>query len=336
MNASISVLIPFRDAAATLETALAGVLASGEHALEVLAIDDGSNDSGPERVRTWARRDPRLKLFRTGGTGLVAALSLGLSHAQGALIARMDADDISHPTRLARQREYFREHPEIAVLGTRVRAFADDGEVGAGLARYVAWQNALLTPEDHRRERFVESPLCHPSVMMRRSVLEYLGGYRALDGPEDYELFLRVLEHGYALAKLPEVLLEWRHRVTRTTFADPRYGRDRFRAVKAPYLARELARCARKRLVVWGAGPTGRRLARALSEHGMHCELFVDIDPRKIGRTARNAPICTAAALDARKDMVVGAVGAAGARALIRTELTARGFREGENVWFAA
>jgi glycosyltransferase involved in cell wall biosynthesis len=336
VDAFVSVILPFRDTAATLDQALAGLLASGDPALELIAVDDGSSDGGPARVRAHAMRDDRVRLLSSGGRGLVAALNVGLAQARGALIARMDADDIAHPERIARQRAYMLSQTEVAALGTRVRAFADDAEPGEGLARYVAWQNALITPEQHARERFVESPLCHPSVMLRRSALARAGAYRELDGPEDYELFLRLSEHGYALAKLPEVLLSWRHRAGRATFGDPRYGLDRFRAIKAPYLAAVLQRASAPRCVVWGAGPTGRRLSRVLRAHGVCVGCFVDIDPRKIGRSAQGAPILPLDALDARSDVVVAAVGARGARELIRPELAARGFREGENAWFAA
>jgi glycosyltransferase involved in cell wall biosynthesis len=336
MSALVSVLLPFRDAGATIDDALAGLLARDDPALEVIAVDDGSTDSGPLRVRTWAARDRRVRLIAGDGGGLVSALNRAASEARGSLFARMDADDIAHPERIARQRAHLLVHPELAVLGTQVRAAADDGAVGEGLARYVAWQNGLITAADHARERYVESPLCHPSIVLRRTAFEAVGGYRALDGPEDYELFLRLLAGGYALAKLSEVLLTWRHREGRATFRDARYGRDRFRAVKAPYLAASLDRMPQRRIVIWGAGPTGRRLARALSALGVAITGFIDIDPDKVGRMAQGVPIRMPATLDAAADVVVAAVGARGARLLIREELQRRGFVEGESAWLAA
>jgi glycosyltransferase involved in cell wall biosynthesis len=338
MSATVSVIMPFRDAGETIDAALSGLLAQADRAREVLAIDDGSTDSGPLRVRTWAGRDARVRLLTNHGRGLVSSLNLGLVAARGELVARMDADDITHPERLSRQRAHLLRHPELAVLGTCVRAVGQQpgDAVGEGLARYVAWQNTLLTPHDHALARFIESPLCHPSIMARRSLLAALGGYRELDGPEDYELFLRISSRGHQLAKLPEVLLDWRHRAGRATFADARYGRDRFRQVKAPYLAEVIMRAARERVVLWGAGRTGRRLARALALHGVRVALFIDVDPQKLGRSAQGAPIAGVDELDARRDLVVVAVGARGARALIRPQLSARGFVEGESAWFAS
>lgn len=336
MNRLISVVMPFRDAAATLDRALASILAHADDALEVLAIDDGSCDSGPERVRAWAQRDPRVRLLKTAQSGLVGALMTGVSAARGALIARMDADDVSHPERLARQRDYLLRHPELALIGTQVAAVADDGPLGEGLVRYVAWQNGLVSAEDHRRELFVEAPLCHPSVMMRRDALIRVGGYLEGDGPEDYDLWLRFDAAGHAMAKLPEVLLTWCHRTGRATFQSPRYALARFRETKAPYLARRVAEHPKPRKVLWGAGKTGRKLVRELERYGFRPSLFIDIDPEKIGRTARGVPIVSAHALDPRTDVVVAAVGARGARELIREELNRRGFTEGGDYWFAS
>ncbi|HEY6876681.1 MAG TPA: glycosyltransferase [Polyangiales bacterium] len=332
-EAALSVILPFRDAGATLDAALSGLLADADPAREVIAIDDGSTDSGPACVRSWAARDPRVKLLEGGGRGLVAALNLGLDRATGSLIARMDADDIAHPERLRRQRDYLCAQPAIAVLGCQVRAFCDEGPLGEGLVRYVDWQNGLLTPTEHALARFIESPLCHPSIVVRRTVLASVGGDRDLDGPEDYELFLRCIAQGHALAKLPAVLLHWRHRSGRATFSDGRYALSKFRAVKAPYLAAEVEGRA---IALWGAGPTGRRLAREIARHGITPSLFIDIDPRKVGRTAQGAPIVGVEALDPAHHTVIAAVGARGARALIRSELERRGFREGDTAWFAS
>ena len=201
---------------------------------------------------------------------------------------------------------------------------------------YVAWQNALLSPEDHRRQLFVESPLCHPSVMLRRDALHAVGGFRDGAFPEDYDLWLRLDAACFALAKLPDVLLRWRHHAQRATLLDPRYARDRFTELKAPHLARRLLESPRA-LDVWGAGGTGRKLARALEAHGARAARFIDIDPRKIGRKARGAPIVGVSELAAPGERwVVVALGARGARDLARAELDRRGYREAEDYLWAS
>lgn len=326
MSPLVSVLIPYRNAESTLEEALAGILAEREVPIEVLVVDDGSTDGGPAIVACVAAKDPRVVPLQTGGVGIARALACAHAASRAPFLARMDADDVSLPERLRWQVDALRKDERLGVVGTRVEPFPDEA-VGEGLARYVAWQNAIVTPEDHDREIFVEAPLCHPSVMLRREAFEAVGGFRDVHWPEDYDLWLRLHAAGYGLAKVDRTLLRWRHHPGRATFRDGRYAIVRFIEAKAHYLAPRLARDARA-FVVWGAGPTGRKLARALAAEGAKATAFVDIDPRKIGRTARGAPIVPAASLDPARHFVLVAVGARGARDIIRKNLAALGFLE--------
>lgn len=330
----LSVVLPYRDAEETLEEAVASVLEERDVALELIAVDDGSTDRGPELLASIAARDPRVRVVRTEPRGLVPALDLGLELARAPFVARMDADDVSLRGRFSRQLELLQRDPRIAVVGCLVEAFPE-GAVEGGLLRYVEWQNALLTPEDHARERFVESPLCHPSVTMRLEAVREVGGYREGPFPEDYDLFLRLASRGYALAKVPFLGLRWRHSEGRVTFRDPRCSPEAIRRCKAPFLAEVIHRDPRE-FVLWGAGREGRRLARELEAFGAIPARFVDIDPKKIGRTARGRPIGSAEGLRPDRAFVIAAVASRGARAEIREGLRARGFSEGEDFIFAA
>jgi len=323
----VSVLLPYRDAAGTIGEALGSVLAQRGPKLEILAIDDGSTDGGAAIVQRFATQDRRVRPMATRGVGIVGALQAGLARACGRFVARMDGDDVSLPDRFALQVRRLEADRRLGVVGTQVEA-VPQAEVGEGLRRYVAWQNALVSAEDHARDLYVESPLCHPSVMSPRRVLEEVGGWREAPWPEDYDLWLRLHARGYELAKVPKVLLHWRHREGRLTFGDPRYDIARFIDAKAHYLAPWLATRGRP-VAVWGAGPTGKRVARALERRGVRTALFVDIDPKKLGRTARGAPIEPASTLRPACHTIVVAVGARGARALVRRQLDQMGFVDG-------
>lgn len=327
---AISVVMPVRDAAATVAAAVRSVQAQTEPDWELIAIDDGSADDSLARLRALAAGDARIRLLAEPPRGLVTALTRGLEAARGAFIARLDADDICLPERLARQRRHLETHPGVGVVACRV-IFGGDARA-AGYARHVDWTNRLLSAEAIALARFVESPLAHPSVMFRRELVAHHGGYREGDFPEDYELWLRWLEAGVRIEKLPEPLLVWNDAPRRLSRRDPRYSPEAFHRVKAGYLARWLAfhNPHHPRVVVWGAGRVTRRRARALLDAGVEATAYVDIDPRKTGRSLGGRPVIDPAALPARGAcFVVSCVSSAGARELIEARLAAAGYRPG-------
>jgi glycosyltransferase involved in cell wall biosynthesis len=334
MTPTVSVLMPYRNAASTVVAAAESILAQQGVALELIAADDGSSDGGPGCVAALAEADSRVVPLRVSGRGIVAALQEALARASGRFIARMDADDVALPGRLWSQIEELDRMPRIAALATRVEILSSE-PIEGGMSRYVEWQNSLVTPQEHRRDLFIESPVCHASVALRREALDDVGGWREVAWAEDYDLWLRFDAAGWGIAKIPRVLHQWRLHAGQTTFADNRYTRARFFEAKAEYLAPALSRIGRP-LSIWGAGPTGRRLARALATRGIFPERFIDIDARKIGRTARRKRIESPDVLERGQTTIVAAVGTYGAREEIRQFLTARGFVEGTDFLCAA
>jgi hypothetical protein len=197
---------------------------------------------------------------------------------------------------------------------------------------YVRWQNALLDHDAMARDRFVESPLVHPSVAMRKAALERLGGWRELDGPEDYDLWLRAFAAGLRFAKLPEVLLDWSDSRGRLTRTDPRYAPARFLALKLEALAGGPLGGGRG-AVVWGAGPVGKAWSRALRSTGHEVRAFVEVNPRKVGCRLHGAPVLAVEqAGGLRGPLHLAAVGQPGARERIRGEAARLGLVEGADL----
>jgi hypothetical protein len=200
------------------------------------------------------------------------------------------------------------------------------------MAAYVAWSNGLLDHAAIVRDIWIESPLVHPSVVMRASALRALGGYRDFDGPEDYELWLRAHAAGLRFGKAPETLLAWRDLPDRLTRRDSRYAAERFRALKLEALERGPLAAGRG-VVIWGAGPIGKGWARALLARGHRVVAFVEVDLGRIGQTIHGAPVFRVdEAARLRGPLHLSAVGQKGARQRIRLEARRLGLVEGHDM----
>lgn len=286
----VSIILPMRDAAETIGECLASIAGQTLSDIEIIIIDDGSSDGSRELVARWMERDDRICLLTPGRAGLVRALNLGIERARAPYAARMDADDVMHPERLELQASFLDGHPEIGVVGSQVELFPEE-LIADGYREYVRWLNGCTEPEEIAANIFVESPLAHPSVMMRRSLIEEIGGYRDGDFPEDYELWLRIHYAGWGMAKIPRVLLRWRERHDRTSRVDTRYARTAFDALRARYLADDERLRTGRPLVIWGAGRKTRLRVRHLIEQGARPIAWIDIDPKKIGNNVWGIPV---------------------------------------------
>ena len=338
MSPVVSILLPVHNAATTLSRALDSLRAQTLADWELLAIDDGSTDTTPELLATAATADARVRVHSIAKSGIVAALNTGLSAARAPFVARMDSDDECRPTRLARQVDYLASHPEIGLCATQVE-YGGDPLANRGYALHVEWTNSLLTSEEIALNRFVESPIAHPSVMFRRELVARHGGYREHAWPEDYELWLRWLDAGVRFAKIPEPLLVWNDPPRRLSRTDPHYSTESFYACKCAYLARWLRREIEpaRPIFLRGAGKPTRQRFVSLSAHGISLAGYSDIAASKIGHTIAGLPVLAPDSLPpAAECFILGAVGTRGARVFIREQLHAQGRIEGRDFLMVA
>lgn len=333
--------MPTWNAAATVARAIASVRAQTLREWELVVVDDGSTDGTPGLVANAAAEDARVRLVAREHEGIVAALNAGLGATRGALIARMDADDEMHPERLAAQVEFLNatENRGVGLVSCLVE-FGGDRGASAGYALHVDWINSLVSSEEIALRRFVESPLAHPSVMFRRELPEKFGAYRAGDFPEDYELWLRWIESGVRVAKVPRALLRWNDSPQRASRTETRYDPEAFFRVKAEWLALEVERARAGRAVwVWGAGRPTRKRAEWLAARGVRIAGYVDVDAKKLTHAigGTGAPVIGPSGLPEPGEIfVLVYVGARGAREQIEGELRARGYREGRDFLLCA
>jgi glycosyltransferase involved in cell wall biosynthesis len=322
----VSILLPVFDAEATLAACLHSIRRQTEPRWRCVVVDDGSQDGSLACARRFAQRDARFLVVARPHRGLVAALQAGLEHCEAPCIARMDADDWMHRRRLAEQLGWLEDRPGLAAVGSHVRLFPR-AALGEGMREYERWLSGIDSPRRVREEAFVECPVAHPTLAIRRETLLELG-YRDCGWPEDYDLILRLLEGGHEVGVVPRRLLGWRHGPARLSRRSPSYAIERFTACKAAYLARGFL-AASDRYVLWGYGATGKALARELRRLGKRPSAIVELHPGRLGETIQGAPVIRAEQLGGLPSPpVVVSVAGAPARSEIRADLARLGFRE--------
>ena len=328
----ISVLLPVYNAQETVLAAVNSIQGQDFGDWELVAVDDGSTDASGETLDALARDDERIRIVHRGHAGIVGALQTAVAQARGIYFARMDADDVCRPERFSRQLRCLERNRSVGLCGGRVQMVG--GSVGSGRRRYEEWINSLVDHEDISREILVECPIPHPTFMLSRSWYERVGGYVETDGPEDYDLVLRLWAAGAQFAKPETVILDWRDHPRRLSMTDPRYGEPAFRAMKRHYFS--LAAPAQGRAFYqWGAGEVGKRWLREWGDDAPTA--VVDINPRKIGRNIHGTRVIQPEQLPGPDRCFVAVmVGTPGARDEIRAFLNPRGFREGTDYRFLA
>jgi len=322
----ISVLLPVFDAQTTLAACLRSIQRQTLENWECVVVDDGSRDGSANLVRAVGHEDPRFRLLEIARGGIVAALNAGLAQCRGECVARMDADDVMHRHRLEAQWRALAEAPGWAAVGCHVRLFPRSA-LGDGGRAYERWLNAIADPQRLREEAFVECPIAHPALFVRRAVLEQFG-YRDRGWPEDYDLLLRLLAAGRELGVVPRRLLAWRHGPGRLSRTHPNYAIGRFTACKAAFLAEGFL-AKTERYVLWGYGETGKALRRALLAHDKRPAHIVELHPGRLGETIHGAPVVPPDELPGlpRHPILVSVAGE-GPRREIRDALARMGFRE--------
>lgn len=322
----VSILLPARDAAATLPACLASIRRQREPRFECVLIDDGSRDATRAIAEAVERGDPRFRVIATPAQGLVAALNTGLAACRAPFVARMDADDWMHRDRLALQLAALAADPGLAGVGCHVRIFPR-ASLQPGLRDYERWLRGIDTAEAVRRERFVECPLPHPTWLLRRDRMTQLG-YRDCGWPEDYDLLLRLIASGARVGVVPRRLVGWRDGASRMWRTHAAYAPSQLLACKAQHLADgPLRRDAA--YLLWGHGETGRALRRALAAHGKRAAFIVEVHPRRLGQTIHGAQVVRPEAIPSLPKLpLVTAVAGAVARAEIRAFCARIGLRD--------
>lgn len=200
----VSVVMPVYNAGDYLKSAIGSILTQSFSDFEFLLVDDCSTDGSLSVCEAFARKDERIRLIRRlKNGGIVSALNDGLAAAKGAFIARMDADDVAEPERLKNQLAYLETNIQVGLCGTSIEVIDQNSKP---LSTRIAVTDTQLV----KRLLDVCSPVAHPTWLMRKAVIERVGGYRNVAPVEDYDFLQRVVSSGFALGNIEYVGLKYR------------------------------------------------------------------------------------------------------------------------------
>lgn len=187
--------------ASTLQEALDSLYAQTYQDFEIILCDDGSKDNTHQIAYENQQKHPNIVLLKNPhNMGLNQTLNNCLAVAKGEYIARMDGDDLCHPTRFEKQVQFLDGHPEYAIVSNPMVYFDENGEFGKG--KYSASEPSV--------DVFNEgSPFCHAPCMVRKEAYDRVGGYTVdprLLRVEDYHLWMKMYAAGYRGYNLGEHL----------------------------------------------------------------------------------------------------------------------------------
>ncbi|MGX9519176.1 glycosyltransferase family 2 protein [Vibrio mediterranei] len=203
---NLAVIVPIFNAEEYLEKAIDSILNQSYSNFELIAIDDGSTDRSLDILKGIQRKDSRVRVVSRENRGLVSTLNEGLSLVSSDVeyVARMDADDISKPSRFEEQMSFLKSNQDIAVLGTSYEYIDMNDNVVK--IRILPTNKHLL-----KVLAIFGSPLCHPSVMFNFKILgEDLYYEEAYSSCEDLELWLRLIGRGYTISNITSPLFRYR------------------------------------------------------------------------------------------------------------------------------
>lgn len=314
----IDILIPVRNADAFLGEAVGSVISQTFSDWRIIAVDDHSTDDTWAILCALAETDHRTICIRNEGSGIVQALNTALSYSTAPFLARMDADDLSSSGRLEKVLALMDSEPSAGVAGSRVAVFPPEA-ASANMKRYIKWQNSLITPDQIRRERYVESTMTHATAVFRREVLLETGGWYDGPFPEDLDLWLRLHREGVRFIKHPEALYFWREHGLRETRHSRRCTPEAFHRCKVRHLTAELLDRSINRVCILGPEGARRRWTVSLAEKGFKTQSFAWKPGNPVPEQVGNA------------DLVLAVFGMPGVRARARDDLSQLG--EEEDRW---
>jgi glycosyltransferase involved in cell wall biosynthesis len=320
----IGIVMPVKNAAAWLTDCLDSIRAQTYTRWNLYAVDDGSTDHSLALLKTYASKDPRVRVFTNKGQGIVEALRTAYTQTTEPFITRMDADDLMPPDKLSVLYEAVSQAPNRVVTG-KVRYFSENS-VSEGYRRYEAWLNERVTQQDFELHMYRECVIASGNWMCHRETLDKVGAFESLYYPEDYDLVLRWYAGGVMFTGTNHVTHQWREHGLRTSRNSTHYNQDAFFRLKlSRWVALEIEKM--NRIVLVGEGVKANLAKKFMQSAGIE---FI-----QVGQEAKNNQLSMASYKPRADDKVLICVYPnAEVRQALEKLLSSKGLQPGVNWWY--
>ena len=255
----ISILLPFRNAAPWIQETMDSIIGQTYPEWELIAINDQSEDTTEQLISTI--NDPRIRIIKNDGRGIIPALQTGLRVAKGTYLTRMDADDIMPPNKL---NLFIRKvQPGRSLVTGKVQYFSQQ-DVSEGYEKYAQWLNERCDREDHFNHIYRECTIASPNWLSATEYIREDRIFEKLQYPEDYDMTFLWKQKGYSIQVVPAITHFWREHPKRTSRNSDVYDQASFFQLKLDWFQKTEKG---KTLGIFGAGIKGKRAVSQLKEN---------------------------------------------------------------------
>lgn len=272
--------MPVKNEEKFLAKTLDSILCQTEKRFELVIIDDSSTDNTPQIIKNYKMRDSRIVHLTNRGDGVIDALKQAYLYSKGELLTRQDADDLMPPYKIEELKNILLSCGPGAVATGRVKYFSDH-KLGEGFVNYANWLNQLCEKNSHKDQLFKECVIASSNWLMYRSDVEKISGFKDMQYPEDYFLVFKVFEYNLKICCSQKVTHYWRDHPERASRVSPLYKDQKFFSLKIKFFIKFYGT---QNVVLWGAGPTGKQLAKELQKQGVNF-FWLTNNLKKIGQT---------------------------------------------------
>jgi glycosyltransferase involved in cell wall biosynthesis len=267
----VSILMPAYNAESYVETCIYSIIEQDFLDWELLVIDDFSTDRTFEILERFEKQDCRIHLFRNKTKGIIPAIALAFSKANGQYLTRMDADDIMLPSKLTTLYKIVQQSTKTIATGY-VQYFSES-IVSEGYLRYQNWLSDVVNDNTFNENIYRECIIASPNWMVHRSCFDNEIDLAELNYPEDYDLVFKWYQKGFKFSGTPILTHLWREHPERTSRNSEIYQQESFFRLKTNYFI-QLELKSNEKIQLVGTGKKGKLVATILRENSILFDWF--------------------------------------------------------------